>query len=100
MFVAECKGNVIGFVAYKMEDCDDNIDNIVVAKEEQGKGYGRALVEYVEELARSKGYRLIKTDTTENAEGVPWKAYGLWKKMGYEDTGERIPSKHGFRATP
>ena len=97
VFVAECKGKVVGFIVYKMENCDDNIDNVVVIKAEQGKGIGRALVEYVEELAKSKGYCLIKTGTTENANGVPWRAYGFWKKMGYEDTGERISTEYGFK---
>ena len=100
VFVAECKGRVIGFIVYNMEDCNDNIDNIVVAKKEQGKGVGRALVEYVEELAKSRGFYVLKTDTTENAEGVPWKAYGFWRRMGYEDTGKRLSSKYGFRNIP
>ena len=97
VFVAECKGRIVGFIVYKMENCDDNIDNVVVIKEEQGKGIGRALVEYVEELAKSKGYCLIKTGTTENAHGVLWRAYDFWKKMGYEDTGERISTEYGFK---
>jgi GNAT superfamily N-acetyltransferase len=97
VFVAECKGRIVGFIVYKMENCDDNIDNVVVIKEEQGKGIGRALVEYVEELAKSKGYCLIKTGTTENVNGVPWRAYGFWKKMGYEDIGERISTEYGFK---
>ena len=97
VFVAECKGRIVGFIVYKMEDCDDNIDNVVVIKEEQGKGIGRALVEYVEELAKSKGYCLIKTGTTENVNGVPWRAYGFWKKMGYEDAGARISTEYGFK---
>jgi len=100
VFVAELEGKVVGFIVYNMESCDDNIDNIVVANEEQGKGVGRALVEYVERLARSRGCNVIKTDTTENANGVPWKGYGFWIRMGYEDTGERIPTKYAFKVIP
>jgi GNAT superfamily N-acetyltransferase len=100
VFVAECDGKVIGFIVLNMNDADDNIDNVVVAKKEQGKGVGRALVEYVEELARSRGFSVLKTDTTENALGIPWKAYGFWKKMGYKDTGERIATEYGFKVIP
>ena len=100
VFVAECNGYVIGFIVFNMDDSDDNIDNVVVAKKEQGKGVGRALVEYVEELARSRGFSVLKTDTTENALGIPWKAYGFWKKMGYKDTGERIATEDGFKIIP
>lgn len=100
VFVAEEKGKVIGFIIFNLEVIDDNIDNIVVAKEEQGKGIGRALVEYVEELAKSRGIDYITTDTTENTMGVLWKAYGFWKKMGYKDTGRRIATEYGFKVVP
>jgi GNAT superfamily N-acetyltransferase len=100
VFVAECNDKIIGFIVLNMDVSDDNIDNVVVAKKEQGKGVGRALVEYVEELARSRGFSVLKTDTTENALGIPWKAYGFWKKMGYEDTGERIATEYGFKDIP
>ena len=100
VFVAEREGKVVGFIVYNMRSSDDNIDNVVVAREEQGKGVGKALVEYVERLATSRGYDVMKIDTTENAEGVPWKAYGFWRKMGYEDTGERVATKYGFKDIP
>ena len=38
----------------------------------------------------------VTTDTTENAKGVPWKAYGFWKKIGYEDTGKRLARASGY----
>lgn len=97
VFVAEREGEVVGFIVYNMRSSDDNIDNVVVAKREQGKGVGKALVQYVEKLAESRGYSIMKIDTTENAEGVPWKAYGFWIKMGYEDTGKRVATEYGFK---
>ncbi len=100
VFVAECEAKVVGFIVYNMKSPDDNIDNLVVAKEEQGKGVGRALVEYIETLAKSRGFEVLRTDTTENAMGVPWKSYGFWKRMGYEDTGERVATEYGFRLIP
>ena len=100
VFVAKCNAKVVGFIVYNMKSSDDNIDNVVVAKEEQGKGVGRALVEYVEELAKSRGFSVMKTDTTENAEGIPWKSYGFWRRMGYRDVGERVTTKYGFKVIP
>jgi ribosomal protein S18 acetylase RimI-like enzyme len=100
VFVAEREGKVIGFIVYNMRSLDDNIDNVVVAKEEQGKGVGKALVEYVERLAESRGYHVMRIDTTENAEGVPWKAYGFWRKMGFKDSGERVATEYGFKDIP
>ena len=97
VYVAECEEKVVGFIVYNMKSSDDNIDNVVVAKEEQGKGIGRALVGYVEEIARSRGLSVIKTDTTENVEGMAWKSYGFWRKMGYVDNGKRVPTEYGFK---
>jgi ribosomal protein S18 acetylase RimI-like enzyme len=97
LFVAEDEEKIAGFIVFKMERDYGYIDNIVVAKEEQGRGIGRALVAYAEDIAKSKGCHLIKTDTTENADGVPWKSYGFWTRMGYEDTGERLPTKFDFK---
>ena len=100
VFVAELEGRVLGFIVYNMKHVNDNIDNIVVARGEQGKGVGRALVWYVEELAKSRGFSVITTDTTENFEGVPWRAYCFWKKMGYEDKGARLATDYGFKVIP
>jgi ribosomal protein S18 acetylase RimI-like enzyme len=100
VFVAENMEQVNGFIVYNMDDPDDNIDNLVVAKQEQGKGIGRALVKYIERLAKSRGFDIVTTDTTENAQGVPWKAYGFWKRLGYEDTGERLPTNFDFKVIP
>lgn len=100
VYVAECEAKVVGFIVYNMKSSDDNIDNVVVAQEKQGKGIGRALVEYVEALAKSRGINIMRTDTTENAEGVPWKSYGFWRKMGYKDTGERVATEYGFKIIP
>jgi ribosomal protein S18 acetylase RimI-like enzyme len=99
VFVAEDQGRVVGFIVFTVKG-DDNIDNLVVAKEWQGKGVGRTLVEFVEGLAKSRGFHVIRTDTTENAKGVAWRAYGFWIKMGYEDIGERIPSEYDFKNIP
>jgi ribosomal protein S18 acetylase RimI-like enzyme len=100
VFVAESEGKVVGFIVYNMKISDDNIENVVVAKEEQGKGVGKALVEYVESLAKSRGINVMRTDTTENADGDPWQSYGFWRKMGYEDTGERRATEYGFKIVP
>lgn len=99
VFVVEVLDRIVGFIVFTVKG-DDNIDNIVVAKNHQGKGMGRALVDYVEDLARSRGFCVIGTDTTENVNGVAWKAYGFWIKMGYEDSGERVPTKYDFKVIP
>lgn len=98
--VAEKDGKVIGFIVFKRERDYVYIDDIDIIKEEQRRGIGKALVAHVENIALANGYSLMKTDTTENAKGVPWKSYGFWTKMGYKDTGERLPTKWDFKTIP
>jgi len=42
----------------------------------------------------------MKTDTVESAEGIPWKSYGFWTRIGYKDTGERLATKWDFKIIP
>jgi ribosomal protein S18 acetylase RimI-like enzyme len=100
VFAAEESERVVGFIVFRTEDGVGYIDNINIAKNNQRIGVGRALVSHVEELAKSQGIRTIRTDTTENAEGKPWKSYAFWIRMGYKDTGERLKTKWSFREMP
>lgn len=97
VFVAENYGKLVGYLMFKVEKASGYIDDIVVHKEEQGKGIGRAIVTFAEGIAKSQGCHFMKTDTTENANGVPWRSYDFWIKMGYEDTGKRIPTDYDFK---
>ena len=97
VFLAEDDGRAVGYIMFKVEGDSGYIDDIVVAKEEQGKGVGRALVTHAEGVAKSRECYMMKTDTTENADGVPWRSYNFWLRMGYDDTGERIPTDYDFK---
>ena len=85
------------FIVFKLERNYGYIDNIVVAKDEQKKGIGKKLVGYVETSAKSKGMNEMMTDTTENANGIPWGSYNFWLRLGYEDTGKRLLTKYDFK---
>lgn len=98
--VAEKNSEVVGFIVFSLERDCAYIDDIDITKSEQRKGIGRNLVAYVEKVAKANGRRRIKTDTTENVEGVPWKSYAFWTKMGFKDTGERLPTKWSFKTIP
>lgn len=100
VFLAENEGKVIGYMMFKVKGDSGYIDDIVVTKREQRKGVGRALVAHAEVLAKSEGCRFNKTDTTENAYGVPWKSYDFWIRMGYKDTGERLHTRYNFKEIP
>jgi len=98
--VADENGEIMGFIVFKTENGAGYIDNINIAKEKQRTGVGKALVSHVEGLVRSRGFHTIRTDTTENAKGEPWKSYAFWTKMGYKDTGERLKTIWSFKEIP
>jgi N-acetylglutamate synthase-like GNAT family acetyltransferase len=100
VLVAEDDGGVVGFIVFKVENGLCYIDNVNISKDKQRTGVGRALVSHVEELARRQGIHRICTDTTENAEGKPWKSYAFWIRMGYKDVGERRKTKWSFKEIP
>ncbi len=95
--VAENNHKIVGFIVFKVERDCGNIDNINVAKNSQGKGVGKALVAYAEETAKAAGASKMQTDTTENAQRKPWKSYHFWTRMGYRDTGKRLPTEWDFK---
>jgi len=95
------RGNIIvGFIVFKEEVDYVYIDDVYVIKIEQRKGIGKALVTYFKNIAAASGFPLMKTDTTENAQCVPWKSYGFWKKMSYKDTNKRLPTQWSFKIIP
>lgn len=100
VYVVENDRRVVGFIVFKLEKGVGYIDNINIAKTCQGKGVGKALVSYVEQIAITHGISVMKTDTTENAQGIPWKSYTFWTKIGYKDTGDRLPTKWTFKEIP
>jgi ribosomal protein S18 acetylase RimI-like enzyme len=100
LVVAEKNGRIVGFIVFKVENDYGYIDNIHVARNQQRRGVGRALVAYVESTVKANGCPLMKTDTTENNAGILWKSYGFWVSMGYRDTGERLHTEWGFKIIP
>lgn len=97
VFVAEINEKPVGFVYFIQEKDSFTIEEVDVAKEHQGQGIGKALVEKVEVLARDRGADYLVTGTAIDSQGKPWKAYGFWIHMGYTDTGERIDSGYEFK---
>jgi GNAT superfamily N-acetyltransferase len=53
--------------------------------QKQGKGVGRALVEFIEIEARKNGYKEVLVRTAKRYKFTAW---GFYKKMGYAEVGE------------
>ena len=97
VLVAEWNQKPVGFVFFTQENRCLEIEEIDVLRAHQRKGVGKALVNEVERITRDRKMVLLKTGTLINIEGTPWKAYGFWMRMGFQDTGERTDSGYGFK---
>jgi hypothetical protein len=75
--IAEKNERVVRFIVFKKEPDHVYIGDVDITRDQQKKGIVKALVAYVENIAFANGYYLMKTDTTENADGIPWKSYGF-----------------------
>ena len=92
VIVAGKDGKPVGFAYYRYEGDLIEIDEMDVRREYQQRGIGKALLQYVERNAGEKGVKYLKTGTSVNKEGKPWKAYGFWIHMGFVDTGKTTES--------
>ena len=67
-FVATIGGQACGVISfypdkdYFTDHPRAYVDNLVVAQESEGKGVGRALLDFVEQWARERGYREVVLD--------------------------------------
>ena len=85
-FVAERNGEVVGFVcaserSHFTGEVDTYIGELVVAKNAERSGIGRALVEATEDWGRCRGRRRVAVDTGA-ANGVARQFYAA---LGYEE---------------
>ena len=56
---------------------------MAVYNEKQGKGIGRALMNFAETLARDRGYKLLTMHARKDAQG-------FYEKMGYSTSGDEF----------
>jgi ribosomal protein S18 acetylase RimI-like enzyme len=100
VYVFELNGRVLAYTQVRVGPDVVELDNIDVACEHQGKGIGKALVGFVEGLARNLGKHYITLGTSRNTRtGKPWKSYSFWLRLGYVVNGEIQPeegTENGF----
>jgi L-amino acid N-acyltransferase len=86
VLVAEADDDVVGFVTLSpgthwAGDPDSSIGELVVSRDAEGQGLGRALVEAAMERARENGCTRISVSTGAANE----RARGLYRRLGFED---------------
>ncbi len=87
-WVLEDAGRIVGILVLEETPAGLLLDNIAVLPDCQGKGYGRALIEFAESEARRLGHEEIRLYThvlmTENI--------SLYRRVGFVET-ERVSEK-------
>lgn len=95
MFVLKTrpKGRRCGWLRL-LSDPDDGttkVNNIVVGPSAQGRGYGRILMTFVEDVARERGRTAMVLFTNEKTTGN----IALYERMGFVETGRR--EENGYK---
>jgi ribosomal protein S18 acetylase RimI-like enzyme len=63
VFVATVKNRLVGYVALRKKVFALNIDSIIVAKNFQRQGIGKALIEKAKDCAKLHKFKLLRVDT-------------------------------------
>jgi ribosomal protein S18 acetylase RimI-like enzyme len=87
-WVLEDAGGIAGILVLEETPEGFLLDNIAVAPEGQGKGYGRALIEFAEAEARRRGFVEIRLYTHE----LMTENIALYTRIGFVET-HRISEK-------
>lgn len=96
-FVAEEAGSVVGMIGvrlvyyYEDDGLAAQIAALVTKREHQGKGIGRALVQFVEDWALEKGAAVLFL--TSGIKEERKKAHEFYKAIGFDITGYRFVKK-------
>jgi len=87
IYIAEESDKIVGFIIFREENYNTGkqimIEELVVLKELQGRGIGKALVMQVERYCKRSKIKTIHLSTSKRAP-----AFGFYKHLGY------IPSKY------
>lgn len=93
-FVAEEQGELVGMIgirqlySYEADEAVTQISALVTKREHQGKGIGKALVQFVEEWAQENGSHMIVL--TSGIKEERKKAHEFYKSLNFDITGYRF----------
>jgi len=83
LYVATDEEKIIGFIASHIVNSNKTkayIDELWIRSDCQGKGAGKMLVKFVEDMYKKKGLSKMRLTTKKKA-----KSYGFYKKLKYKD---------------
>lgn len=80
-YIAKCEAEIVGVIVLnKVDEMTTEIKNIAVRESEQGKGYGKELLRYSEEVSRKSGCKRLMIGTGNSSIGQ----LALYQKEGFD----------------
>jgi ribosomal protein S18 acetylase RimI-like enzyme len=88
VYVLQDKSTIQGSIILEADDESNTLEvgSLVVDPTAQGRGYGRILMEFAEERARTQGRRSLTLYTNVKM----WENLGLYRKLGFVEVGRRV----------
>jgi ribosomal protein S18 acetylase RimI-like enzyme len=90
VYVLRLGGRVVGSILLSRDGDAIKVNNLVVDPSAQGRGYGRALMDYAEYMARAQGLAAVTLFTNEKMH----ENIALYMKIGFTETGRK--AEDGF----
>lgn len=90
LYVLQADGAVLGAILLAKDGDSIKINNLVVDPVAHGRGYGRALMEYAEKMARDQGMTALTLFTNEKMH----ENIALYTRTGFVETGRK--TEDGF----
>jgi ribosomal protein S18 acetylase RimI-like enzyme len=87
LIVGESENQIIGFCSLNIKNnlwqagSLGHIDELVIDEKQRGKGYGRALIRAITEIARKNGCKRIELDSAFHRES----AHDFYESLGFEN---------------
>ncbi len=81
VYVALCDLQFAGYVVFYPEGDHVHLESVAIMPERAGKGIGKALIGYVEGMAKSEGLKAVELYANE----VMIENVALYQKMGYKE---------------
>lgn len=82
----KASGACVGSIVLNVEGEALSINNLVVRPDLQGRGYGRLLMDFADDLARERALKKLQLYTNVKM----WENIGLYANLGFGETGRRV----------
>lgn len=80
------KDTRVGSIVLEVSGESLHVNNLVVSPTAQGRGYGRLLMNFADEVARKRDVKRLKLYTNVKM----WENIGLYARLGFDEVGRRV----------